>query len=210
MQEEEFENKGLEKVSEVLTETVEQEPDNDKQKESYEKYLQLDKEDAESLTEVEQSPSVSDEFDALSDVEIEKLYELYLKTEEEKRTDEQKALLEQTKERYLRIKFYREFEDAAMWFETEYPEKEFDKVINDNDFREFARGIKLPIRELIRRYMKMEEKFENQKYHGTGSVRSNGATVGKDYFSLAEVRKMSKDEVAKNLEIIKKSMTKWK
>ena len=210
MQEEEIENKGLENVSEVLTETVEQEPNPDKQKESYEKYLELEDEVAKNLTEVEQAPSVNDDFDALTDVELEKLYEMYLKTDEAQRTEEQKALLEQTKERYLRIKFYREFEDAAMWFETEYPEKEFEKVINDNDFREFARGIKLPIRELVRRYMIMEQKFENQKYHGAGSVVSNGATVGKDYFSLAEVRKMSKEEVAKNLETIKKSMTKWK
>lgn len=210
MQEEEKENKGLENVSEALTEAVEQEATPDGQTESYEKYLQLDKDDAESLAEVEQSPAVSDDFDALSDVELEKLYEQYLKTDDAVRTEEQKALLEQTKERYLRIKFYREFEDAAMWFETEYPEKEFEKVINDNDFREFAGGIKLPVRELIRRYMKMEQRFENRKYQGTGSVRSNGATVGKDYFSLAEVRKMSKEEVAKNYETIKKSMTKWK
>ena len=210
MQEGEIENKGLENVSEALAETVEQETNPDEQKESYEKYLQLKEEDAQNLTELDQSPSVSEDFDALADDELERLYEEYLKTEEEQRTEEQKALLEQTKERYLRIKFYREFEDAALWFETEYPEKNFRSIVNDNDFCEFARGLKLPIRELIRRYMKMEQKFENQKYHGTGSVTSNGATVGKDYFSLAEVKRMSKEEVAKNLETIKKSMTKWK
>lgn len=210
MQEEKIEDNGLENVSEILTETVEQENDTEKQKESYEKYLQIEEEDAESLTEVEQSPLVSEEFDALTDEELERLYEQYLKNDEAKRTEEQKALLEQTKERYLRIKFYREFEDAALWFETEYPDKDFRSIVNNSDFLEFAGGIQLPIRELIRRYMKMEEKFVKQKYSGTGSVTSNGATVGKDYFSLAEVRRMSKDEVAKNLEVIKKSMTKWK
>ena len=210
MQEEELENKGLENVSEVLTETVEQEPNPDKQKESYEKYLELEDEVAKNLTEVEQAPSVNEDFDVLPDDELEKLYDQYLKIEEEKRTEEQNALLEQTKERYLKIKFYRELEETALWFENEYPDKDFRSIVNESDFHEFARGIKLPIRELVRRYMIMEQKFENQKYHGAGSVVSNGATVGKDYFSLAEVRKMSKEEVAKNLETIKKSMTKWK
>ena len=54
---------------------------------------------------------------------------------------------------------------------------------------------------------------KNEAYFGAkgpGSASNIGTTVGKDYFSRAEVERMSPDEVTKNLEIIKKSMKKWK
>ena len=44
----------------------------------------------------------------------------------------------------------------------------------------------------------------------TGSVKNYGTTVEKDYFSPAEVDRMSEEEIEKNLENIKKSMRKWK
>lgn len=59
----------------------------------------------------------------------------------------------------------------------------------------------------------MTEKFKNKNKTvppGPGSIKTYGATVGKDYFSPAEVDKMSDEEVEKNLETIKKSMKKWK
>ena len=44
----------------------------------------------------------------------------------------------------------------------------------------------------------------------TGSVKNYGSTVEKDYFTPAEVDRMSEEEIEKNLENIKKSMKKWK
>lgn len=195
-------------ASDILTDYTEQASTDKEQKESYKGYLQLDNQKAKELAEVEQTSAVNDKFENLHDEEIEKLYEHALDTEDDERTDEQNALLEQTKERYLKIKFYREFEDAARWFETEYPEKNFSKIIESDDFLGFAAGVKLPIRELVRRFIKMTE--VKQPVVSTGSVKNYGATVEKDYFSPAEVDKMSEEEIEKNLENIKKSMRKWK
>lgn len=195
-------------ASDVLTDYTEQANTEKEQKDSYEGYLQMDDHKASELAEVEQISAVSEKFENLPDEEIEKLYEQALDTEDNERTEEQNDLLEQTKERYLKIKFYREFEDAARWFETEYPEKNFSKIIGSNEFLEFAAGIKLPIRELLRRFIKMTE--TKQPVVSTGSVKNYGTTVEKDYFTPAEVDKMSEEEIEKNLENIKKSMRKWK
>lgn len=195
-------------ASDVLTDYTEQAYSEKEQKDSYMGYLQLDNKKAEELAEVEQNSIVSDKFESLSDEEIEELYEQALDTDDDKRDDDQNALLEQTKERYLKIKFYREFEDAARWFETEYPEKDFSKIVGNDEFLGFAAGIKLPIRELVRRFIKMTENKKNAI--GTGSVKNYGATVEKDFFTPSEVDKMSEEEIEKNLENIKKSMRKWK
>ena len=201
-------DKKLEAASDVLTDYTEQASSEKEQEEYYKGYLQLDNNKAEELAEVEQASVVSEKFESLSDEQLENLYEQALETDDEERTDEQNALLEQTKERYLKIKFYREFEDAARWFETEYPEKNFSKIITSDDFLGFAAGVKLPIRELVRRFVKMTEVKEPAV--STGSVKNYGSTVEKDYFTPAEVDRMSEEEIEKNLENIKKSMRKWK
>lgn len=198
-------------ASDVMTEYTEQSVNDKEQKEAYKGYLQLDNQKAKELAEVEQTSAVSENFENLNDDEIEDLYEKALDTDDDNRTDEQNALLEQTKERYLKIKFYREFEDASKWFETEYPEKDFTKIAGSNEFLEFAAGVKLPIRELIRRFIKMTEiKETKQPVISTGSVKNYGTTVEKDYFSPSEVDRMSEEEIERNLENIKKSMKKWK
>ena len=212
MQGGEYLNKGKEKnliaASEVMTDYTEQPSTESEQEKSYKGYLQLDNKKAEELAEVEQTSAVSEQFENISDDELERLYERALEIDDEKRSEEQNDMLEQTKERYLKIKFYREFEDAAKWFETEYPEKNFSKIINSNDFLEFAEGVKLPIRELVRRFVKMTD--IKKDIVSTGSVKNYGTTVEKDYFSPAEVDRMSEEEIEKNLENIKKSMRKWK
>lgn len=202
---------GLEGVSEVMTDYTEQESDDEEQKKAYEGYLQLDEDVAEELSEVEQSSEMGEDYESIEDDELERVYEKILETDEAERTEEQSALLEQTKERYLKIKFYREFESASRWFETEYPDRDFVKTVNSNEFLEFAAGVKLPIRELVRRYVNMYERYEKrQPPISSGSVKTSGKTMAKDYFSPAEVRKMSEEEIEKNLETIKKSMRKWK
>ncbi len=204
-------NKKLLAVSDVMTDYTEQYTNDRLQKEAYKGYLQFDNQKAKELSEVEQTSAVSEKFENLSDEEIERLYEKALDTDDDERTDEQNELLEQTKERYLKIKFYREFEDASRWFETEYPEKSFTNIVGSNEFLEFAAGVKLPIRELVRRFLKMTEiKETKQPVVSSGSVKNYGATVEKDYFSPAEVDRMSEEEIEKNLENIKKSMRKWK
>ncbi|MEE1043681.1 MAG: hypothetical protein UH854_06915, partial [Clostridia bacterium] len=191
-------------ASDVMTEYTEQSVNDKEQKEAYKGYLQLDNETAKELAEVEQTSAVSEKFENLTDEELEDLYENALDADEANRTDEQKDLLEQTKERYLKIKFYREFEDASKWFETEYPEKDFTKIVGSNAFLEFAAGIKLPIRELVRRFLKMTEiKETKQPVASTGSVKNYGTTVEKDYFSPAEVDRMTEEEIERNLESIK-------
>ena len=205
------ENKKLMAASDVMTEYTEQSLNDRQQKEAYKGYLELDNEKAKELSEVEQTSAVSENFENMPDEELERLYEKALDTDDDDRTEEQTDLLEQTKERYLKIKFYREFEDASRWFDTEYPEKNFTQIVGSNEFLEFAAGVKLPIRELVRRFLKMTEiKETKQSVVSPGSVKNYGATVEKDYFSPAEVDRMSEEEIEKNLENIKKSMRKWK
>lgn len=204
-------DENLQTASEVMTDVTEQETEDSSQKKSYEGYLEMDESKSDELAKIEQTASVNDEFEGLGDAELEKLYDEALDISDGERTEYQEALLEQTKERYLKIKFYRQFEDAAKWFETEYDDKKFEDVVTDNAFLEFAAGVKLPIRELVRRFLEMNEKNEvSARAKGPGSVQNYGATVGKDYFSRAEVEKMSEEDITKNLETIKKSMRKWK
>lgn len=206
----------IENATEVLTECTEQEYDDDVQKELYEEYLEMDDGQAESLASVEQAAAVSEEFEAMSDDELEEIYEKTLSVSEAERTENENEILEQNKERYLKIKFFRQFEDAQKWFETEYPEKDFMDIVGSSEFLDFAAGTRLPVRELVRRYVKMTDKYIEvdstslTPVISPGSVKTSGATVGKDYFSPAEVDKMSKEEIGKNLSIIKKSMKKWK
>ena len=201
----------LETASDIMTDVTEQEPDDEKQKEAYEEYLYMDDEKSDELSRIEQAPSVNDDFENLDDAELEATYDEALEIPEEERSEYQNFLLEQTKERYLRMKFYRQFEDAARWYEGEYDGKSFSEIVTDSAFLDYASGVKLPIRALVRRFTEMKEKGKSTPaVQGPGSAVNYGATVGKDYFSRAEVEKMSEADIEKNLETIKKSMTKWK
>lgn len=209
----ELKDENLQDASNALTENTEGIQSEEVQKEVYENCLGLDKKESEELFEIEQSNVCDEIFDDMSDEELESKYDEILNKTVDERTEDENALLTQTKERYLKIKFYRQFEDAKVWFSDEYPDMDFEEIVNSNDFLDFAAGIRLPIRELVRRFVTMTEKFESNKKTtpaGPGSVKTYGATVGKDYFSPAEVDKMSDEEVEKNLETIKKSMKKWK
>lgn len=209
----EFKDENLQEASDTLTENTERIPNEEVQKEVYENCLGLDKNESEELSGIEQSNMCDEIFEDMSDDELESKYDEILNKPTDERTEDERALLGQNKERYLKIKFYRQFEDAKVWFSDEYPDRDFEKIVNSNDFLDFAAGIRLPIRELLRRFVTMTERFDaknKQTSIGPGSVKTYGATVGKDYFSPAEVDKMSDEEVEKNLETIKKSMKKWK
>lgn len=203
-------NEELKEASGIMTDYVENEDNPSEQKKAYEEYLDIDEKKAENLTEIEQSSHINESLENISDEELEQKYEEALNTDESKRSEMQTALLEQTKERYLKIKFYKEFEESMKWFENEYPDKDFKEIITSELFTEFASGIKLPLREILRRFMMMSEQKSEKKVTSPGSVKTAGATLEKDYFSPAEVDRMSEEEISKNLEKIKKSMRKWK
>jgi len=203
-------SKEIDKASELMTDCAEQPTSPKEQKEAYKGYLNIDEQKAQELADIEQAPFSNEAFEELTDEELEKQYEEALNTSEGKRTEQQIALLEQEKERFLKLKFYHEFEDAMTWFENEYPDKDFKELITSEIFTEFASGIKLPIKELISRFMKLSKENESKKIPSPGSIKTSGTVVEKDYFSPAEVDRMSEAEISKNLEKIIKSMKKWK
>lgn len=205
-------DRSLEEASDIMTDVTETEADEETKSDAYEGYLYMDGEKSDALSQIEQTASVNDDFENLDDAELESLYDEALAVSEEERSEYQNNLLEQTKERYLKMKFYRQFEDAANWYEGEYEGKSFSEIVTDSAFLDYASGVKLPIRELVRRFVEMKEKGgrDLQNYRGPGSAVNFGATVGKDFFSRAEVEKMSEADIEKNLDTIKKSMTKWK
>lgn len=199
---------GAERVVDAMTDQAESIENDQKQKQAYQQYLEMDGQQAQELAKIDGVTGEEVHFDTISDGELEKIYESLLERPKQERSATEEALLSQTKERYIKIKFYRQFQDAQRWFASEYPERDFDEIVSSDSFLEFASGVKLPIRELIRRYVKLNT-VTPKKPRGAGSVRSNGSTVAKDYFTPAEVDRMSEKEIEQNLEAIKKSMTKW-
>lgn len=93
----------------------------------------------------------------------------------------------------------------------ELKEKGIDqKIIGSKEFREFSKKFNkdTPITEVYDLYSKINIKKVN-KPASTGSTKSNITTTDKDFYSKEEVANMSKNDVKKNYDKIRKSMEKW-
>lgn len=123
------------------------------------------------------------------------------------RTDEEEILLVEAKGRYIYIQEANETKEAKEWYESE-GQGDFDALMNDEDFKDFAEGRTTSKLITIQKYLKHAHK---EKPQSTGSVKSNGATKEKDYYSQTEVDKLSpKDlENPKIWQAVRNSMTKW-
>lgn len=81
-----------------------------------------------------------------------------------------------------------------------------EEILNDSEFKEFASQFnsKTPIKNVYEMYTKIKPQ---KKYEQIGSMKNIKETVQKDYYSNEEIAKMSPEEIRKNWDVIRKSMT---
>ena len=79
-------------------------------------------------------------------------------------------------------------------------------ILNDSEFKEFASQFnsKTPIKNVYEMYTKIKPQ---KKYEQIGSMKNIKEPVQKDYYSNEEIAKMSPEEIRKNWDVIRKSMT---
>lgn len=79
-------------------------------------------------------------------------------------------------------------------------------VLSNSDFKEFASQFnsKTPIKNVYEMYTKIKPQ---KKYEQIGSMKSIKEPVQKDYYSNEEIAKMSPEDIRKNWDVIRKSMT---
>ena len=81
-----------------------------------------------------------------------------------------------------------------------------EEILNNSEFKEFASQFnsKTPIKNVYEMYTKMKPQ---KQYEQIGSMKNNKEPSQKDYYSNEEIAKMSPEEIRKNWDIIRKSMT---
>ena len=79
-------------------------------------------------------------------------------------------------------------------------------LLNNSEFKEFANQFnsKTPIKNIYEMYAKMKPE---KKIEQIGSMKNNKEPIQKDYYSNEEIAKMSPEEIRKNWDVIRKSMT---
>ena len=79
-------------------------------------------------------------------------------------------------------------------------------VLNNSEFKEFASQFnsKTSIQTVYDLYTKMKPQ---KQYEQIGSMKNNKEPVQKDYYTNEEIAKMSPEEIRKNWDVVRKSMT---
>lgn len=79
-------------------------------------------------------------------------------------------------------------------------------VLNNSEFKEFASQFnsKTSIQTVYDMYTKMKPQ---KQYEQIGSMKNNKEPVQKDYYTNEEIAKMSPEEIRKNWDVVRKSMT---
>ena len=79
-------------------------------------------------------------------------------------------------------------------------------LLNNSEFKEFANQFnsKTPITIVYEMYTKMKPQ---KQFEQIGSMKNNKEPIQKDYYSNEEIAKMSPEEIRKNWDVIRKSMT---
>lgn len=146
----------------------------------------------------------------LNDEDVVYEFEEISKKPIKQRTTDDEAMIEVLGERYSRIKFNQNINEANSWFNKEYPDEDFKKLINSDDFIEFAQGNNQSLKEIIKKYQKYVGK--KPKEITTGSVKDIGTSKVKDFYTKEEADKLSKKDLdnPQVMNAVMKSMTKWK
>lgn len=81
-------------------------------------------------------------------------------------------------------------------------------ILEDLNFRQFSSQFNkdVPIQTRYEMYQKFNNK-EQKKYDQIGSLKNNKEPIKKDFYSNEEIAKMSPEEIKKNWDIVRKSMT---
>lgn len=127
------------------------------------------------------------------------------KSEVEKQTAEQKS----------KEWFDKDLKD----FETKYPDIEINKLDGDKRFIKFAKGKigTIPLSEIYSDFVelvgefettaeqKAESKLQRQQAYSKSSVKINSTSTEPAYYSMEQIKKMSREEISKNYDKVMKS-----
>ena len=117
-------------------------------------------------------------------------------------------------------KLEKEIED----FSAKYPDLNVREVLNNEDFIEYADGKKGNLVKLYEDYQNFIGKFSRMAEENAsraavqaaanaasavGSLNNSGTAAESDFFTLEQVRAMSREEIKRNYEKIRKSQAKW-
>lgn len=130
--------------------------------------------------------------------------------EQSKKTAE-KQTAEQTKKEW----FDKDLKD----FETKYPDIEINKLDGDKRFIKFAKGKigTIPLSEIYSDFVelvgefettaeqKAESKLQRQQAYSKSSVKINSTSTEPAYYSMEQIKKMSREEISKNYDKVMKS-----
>jgi hypothetical protein len=144
-----------------------------------------------------------------TDDEIVDEVERILETPAHKRKEKDLVKLEVLETRYGAIKFRNEFSEAEKWYK-ENADGDFKDLVNDDDFKDFIEGSNAPLKKMVQKYLKYAGKTKEPK--SPGSAKDTGGTTAKEYYTPAEVDKLTEAQLA-NPKIwakVRESMTKWK
>jgi hypothetical protein len=130
---------------------------------------------------------------------------------EQSRTANEKQVSEQTKKEW--------YENDLKDFENKYPDVDITKLDEDQRFLKFAKG-KIgvyPLAEIYTDFVELfgelestvktelKNKLQRQQAYSQASVKINSASSEPTYYSMDQLRKMSKEEISKNYEKVMKS-----
>ena len=126
-----------------------------------------------------------------------------------KRKEKDLVKLEVLEGRYGAIKFRNEYSEAEKWYMENY-DGDLKDLVNDDDFKEFIEGSSAPLKKMVQKYMKYAGKTKQPK--SPGSAKDTGGTTAKEYYTPAEVDKLTDAQLAdpKIWAKVRESMTKWK
>lgn len=81
-------------------------------------------------------------------------------------------------------------------------------ILETKEFKNFSSQFNnnVPIQDIYNMYQKFNNK-DVKKYDQIGSLKNNKEPIQKDFYSNEEIAKMSPEEIRKNFDIIRKSMT---
>lgn len=107
-------------------------------------------------------------------------------------------------------------------FVARHPNVDLDALIADRRFRSFARGKtgEVPLNEIYEEFVELVGEYEEDARNMAAQMLANGKaspgalstsrSVGSDFFTPEQVRRMSRGEIKANYEKIRASMMKWK
>lgn len=126
-----------------------------------------------------------------------------------KRNEGDNAKLEVLENRYGAIKFKSDYNEAKKAFDS-IGEGDFAELISSDEFKDFAEGSNAPLKTIVQKYLKYAGKTKQPK--SPGSAKDTGGTTAKEFYSPAEVDKLTEEQLSnpKIWEKVRESMTKWK